>query len=177
MSKCKCESTPEGATRQSSSAAQFISRDECVAMMLEADVPSDPEERRKFVVAVDFDGTLCREAYPEIGEARTEIIVALIRLRAEGVRLILWTCRCDNIRCASDIRGEDCEVASLTEGVPDDKFPWTRNLLREAVAWCRERGLEFDAVNENLADRAALYGGDPRKISADLYLDDKGLTA
>ena len=46
------------------------------------------------------------------------------------------------------------------------------DLLREAVDWCKAHGLEFDAVNENLPERIALYGGDCRKISADAYLDD-----
>lgn len=47
--------------------------------------------------------------------------------------------------------------------------------LTEAVKWCRNHGLIFDAVNENLPERIAKYGGDCRKISADLYIDDKGI--
>lgn len=46
-------------------------------------------------------------------------------------------------------------------------------LLYNAVKWCRERGLLFNAVNENLPERIAQYGGDCRKISADLYIDDR----
>ena len=34
-------------------------------------------------------------------------------------------------------------------------------------------GLEFDAVNENLPEINELFGGDCRKIYADVYLDDK----
>lgn len=47
--------------------------------------------------------------------------------------------------------------------------PW----LSEAVEACRQVGLEFDAVNANLPERIAQYGGDCRKISADIYIDDK----
>ena len=71
----------------------------------------------------------------------------LIKLRDEGHKLILWTNRGDN-----------------------DEYP----VLTEAVQWCRERGLEFDAVNENLPDQKKLSGYSP-KIMADYYIDDKVL--
>lgn len=48
-------------------------------------------------------------------------------------------------------------------------------LLDAAVKWCAERGLRFDAVNANLPDRIERYGGDCRKISADIYLDDRAI--
>ena len=45
--------------------------------------------------------------------------------------------------------------------------------LQTAVDWCKEQGLFFDAVNENLPDVIAVFGNDSRKISCDLYIDDK----
>ena len=45
------------------------------------------------VYAIDFDGTLCVNAYPEIGEPKFEVIERLIALRACGNKLILNTCR------------------------------------------------------------------------------------
>ncbi len=45
------------------------------------------------VIAVDFDGTLCGQAWPEIGEANDVLIQHLIRRKTEGARLILWTNR------------------------------------------------------------------------------------
>ena len=45
------------------------------------------------IIAVDFDGTLCRDCYPKIGEANEALIRRLKELRAQGDRLILWTCR------------------------------------------------------------------------------------
>jgi hypothetical protein len=47
--------------------------------------------------------------------------------------------------------------------------------LDEAVLWCKEQGLEFDAVNENLSEFVLQYGGDCRKIFADEYWDDKAV--
>ena len=45
-------------------------------------------------VAVDFDGTLCRNKWPEIGAANHRLIKLLKEhRRIPGARLILWTCR------------------------------------------------------------------------------------
>ena len=45
--------------------------------------------------------------------------------------------------------------------------------LQRAVVWCEQQGLQFDAINENLPETIALYGGDSRKITADYYIDDR----
>ena len=47
--------------------------------------------------------------------------------------------------------------------------------LAAAVAYCKDHGLEFDCVNENLPELIELYGGDTRKINADFYIDDKAI--
>lgn len=94
------------------------------------------------VIAVDFDGCLCENAWPGIGAPNEQLISWLIH---SNCRLILWTCR---------------------EGAA----------LAEAVAWCAEHGLHFDAVNANLPDWIEKYGNDCRKVGADIYLDDKAVT-
>ena len=69
-------------------------------------------------IAVDFDGTIVKHKYPEIGEEIPFAIDTLKRLQAEGeCRLILWSSR-------------------------------TGDLLQEAVDFCKSRGLEFYAVNK-----------------------------
>jgi hypothetical protein len=98
-----------------------------------------------YVIAVDFDGCLRQEKWPEIGEPNWPAIAALKALQRRGVKLILNTCR---------------------EG----------QLLEDAVRWCAEKGLVFDAVNANLPERIRKYGGDCRKISADEYWDDKAVS-
>lgn len=45
--------------------------------------------------------------------------------------------------------------------------------LQEAVDWCKQFGLEFDAVNENLPEMKEWYGNDTRKIGYDVLIDDK----
>jgi len=46
------------------------------------------------IYAVDFDGTLCIDKYPGIGEPRTAVIEFLKASKRSGAKLILWTCRC-----------------------------------------------------------------------------------
>lgn len=94
------------------------------------------------VWAVDFDGTLCRNAWPDIGEANMPLIEQLKMAKQSGIGLVLWTCR---------------------EGEAQHR----------AVLWCAGFGLYFDAVNRNVPERMALYGCDSRKVSADVYIDDR----
>lgn len=48
-------------------------------------------------------------------------------------------------------------------------------LLEEAVSWCLNHGLKFNAINSNVPERIEQYGDDPRKLSADEYWDDKAV--
>lgn len=41
--------------------------------------------------------------------------------------------------------------------------------------WLTVNRIPYDAINENLLERIEQYGEDCRKISADVYIDDKGL--
>ena len=94
------------------------------------------------IIAVDFDGTLNKAAWPDIGNPDTYLFQYLINCRKHGIKVILNTMR----------EGE---------------------LLNHAVEFCKEMGLEFDAVNDNLEEMKQIYGNNPRKIYADWYIDDK----
>lgn len=97
------------------------------------------------IIAVDFDGTLCENKWPEIGEANLKLIWNLTEQKEKyGAKIILWTCR-------------------------------TGEKLEEAIRFCEERGLRFDAVNENLPEVIEWMGGDTRKIYANEYLDDRAV--
>ena len=91
------------------------------------------------IIAVDFDGTIVHQAYPEIGKVHPFAFETLKKFQqVDGDELILWTCR----------QGE---------------------LLDAAVEFCKEHGLVFDAVNDNLKH----IQFKPRKIFADWYIDDR----
>lgn len=100
------------------------------------------------IIAVDFDGTICADRFPEIGEPLFGAVESLLKLKENGYKLILWTCRTD---------------------LPE------RQYLTEAVEFCRRLGLEFDAVNDNVPDAPFIEKGNCRKVFADFYIDDKAL--
>ena len=101
-------------------------------------------EKKNKIIAVDFDGTLCENKWPEIGVANDELIEYLKKRQASGDKIILWTCRV----------GE---------------------LLQQAVRFCYNRGLIFDAVNENLPETLEWMNDDSRKIWANEYIDDRNV--
>lgn len=95
------------------------------------------------IIAVDFDGTIVEHAYPAIGKPIPFAIDVIKRLQAECHHQVI--------------------LWSVREG----------DLLDEAVAYCRERGLEFYAVNKNYPEEDAANA--PRKLTADLFIDDRNL--
>lgn len=51
------------------------------------------EKRNYTIYAIDFDGTLCEDAWPDIGKPNYILIQILKALREKGDKFILWTCR------------------------------------------------------------------------------------
>ena len=49
------------------------------------------------------------------------------------------------------------------------------HLLKEAVEWCKERGLEFYAVNKDYPEESREDKGFSRKLKADLFIDDRNV--
>ena len=48
--------------------------------------------------------------------------------------------------------------------------------LAAAIEWLEEKAIPYHYVNCNFPHLIELYGADCRKVSADLYIDDKGIT-
>lgn len=100
------------------------------------------------IIAIDFDGTIVENQFPEIGKLVPQAIDTLDHFKASGHKLILWTCR-------TDLPG--------------------RAYLTEAVEFCRNYGIEFDAVNDNVPEAPFFDTANCRKVYADYYIDDKAL--
>jgi hypothetical protein len=98
------------------------------------------------VIAVDFDGTLC--AYCGNFPAIGAPNYPLINFLRER-------------------RKAGAQIILWT--CREEKF------LEDALAWCAEHGLEFDAVNENapISSAKTANGTAKRKIYATLYIDDR----
>ena len=61
--------------------------------MEEAAVYTTGKEEKAKIIAVDFDGTLCENKWPEIGEPNMKLILYLREEKRKGSKLILWSCR------------------------------------------------------------------------------------
>ncbi|MEG1565074.1 MAG: hypothetical protein RR365_15355 [Bacteroides sp.] len=48
-------------------------------------------------------------------------------------------------------------------------------LLEEAVEWCRQRGVQFYAVNKDYPEEEDSHPGFSRKLKVDLFIDDRNL--
>lgn len=64
-----------------------------VASGTDETVEKESERTLQKAIAIDFDGCLCANAYPDIGAPNWEIIVAAAAEQIAGAGLILWTCR------------------------------------------------------------------------------------
>ena len=65
------------------------------------------KKKDSYVIAVDFDGTLCEYAFPKIGEQKLhhkELLDLLVAMRQNGHKLILWTCRGDNQKLLNGVK-------------------------------------------------------------------------
>ena len=100
------------------------------------------KQRRK-IIAVDFDGTLFTDEYPEVGYPIWSVINYCKEQKDKGAILILWTCR----------NGEDLtEAVKLAKSVGID-FDYVNENTRENLAM--------------------YGGRDNRNIYADEYIDDR----
>ena len=45
------------------------------------------------VIAIDFDGCICENAWPSIGKPNWMVIMQALSEKSNGAKLILWTCR------------------------------------------------------------------------------------
>ncbi len=96
------------------------------------------------IIAVDFDGTIVTHEYPKIGKELPFAIDTLKRLQQKPDYQLI--------------------MWTVREGKE----------LEEAVEFCRERGLEFYAVNRNYPEELTDQL-DSRKLQADLFIDDRNL--
>lgn len=96
-------------------------------------------------IAVDFDGTIVTDVYPQIGREQPFAIDTLKMLIKDHHMLILWTVR-------------------------EGKY------LDDAVEWCRERGVEFYAVNRDYPEEEVENNNHfSRKLKVDLWIDDRNI--
>lgn len=115
----------------------------------------------KLVIAIDFDGTLAMNAWPDVNcnDAKPNPVVVdwVIRHAAMGDEIILWTCR------------ENYGGMHYPDG----------DYLNDAIQYCIRNGIVFNNVNRNSGETYREYIEESnrfgRKITADAYIDDHSL--
>ena len=109
---------------------------------------------KKGVLLIDFDGTVVEHKFPKIGKPLPKAFEVLKKLREDGWKLILWTCR-ENVG-----------------------YLINKQYLNDAIKYCKEEhDFEFDAVNETLLDFdfRSSYDCLKRKPHAQFQIDDSNL--
>jgi hypothetical protein len=102
-------------------------------------------EAPRYVLAIDFDGTIFESDYPKIGMMRPDAKKIINELYWEGFGIVINTCR---------------------EGLA----------LADAIRHLQDAGIKYHYINSNFPHLIHKYQADTRKISADIYIDDKCLT-
>lgn len=90
----------------------------------------------KKIIAVDFDGTVVRHKYPEIGEEIPHAVEVLKRLNKNGVRVIVWSMRCGKY-------------------LDEDAFKWFEE--RGVVVWAYNQNPEQESWTKSPKCYAHLY--------------------
>ena len=76
------------------------------------------------IIAVDFDGTLCTDEYPEIGMPKISVIEWVKRQKDLGHKLVLWTCReGESLQKAVEFAFKlGIRFDAINENIPELKF-------------------------------------------------------
>ena len=74
------------------------------------------------IIAIDFDGTLCVNRWPDIGKPIHKIINYVKDQKKKGAKLILWTCRTGEKLEAAIIW---CERMGITFDAVNENLPET----------------------------------------------------
>ncbi len=112
------------------------------------------------IIAVDFDGTLCENKWPEIGEPNLEMIDYLKERQAAGDKLILWTCRVGEIL-------ENAITWSTEQGLT---FDAVNENLPEVLDWMGGDSRKIFA-NEYVDDRNVLVSSCHKKSNMQTWAE------
>lgn len=134
-------------------------------------------------VCVDFDGTICRYAFPECGGLRLEIVRVLRALRAEGWNIVVHSARV-NSRWREPGRSQRCRemlIYLLENDVPFDSIwgvvMWPYDLPHLGS---RLGGVEIKYLQPDQNHKGYAWAFQPDvtgKPVAHVYIDDRAVAA
>lgn len=82
-----------------------------------------------FIVAIDGDGTLWKDEYPDIGKIHTKTVEYVKYLRRLGAKLIFWTCRegKDLEKALETCKELDLEFDAVNDNIKEVKEKYSNN--------------------------------------------------
>lgn len=92
---------------------------------------------RPTAVAIDFDGCIVSNAWPEIGVPNDYFIAALKRFKQGGGQLILWTCR--EGKMLEDAVNFCCNNGIMLDAINENLPSWIEAFGND----CRKVGADF----------------------------------
>ena len=80
--------------------------------------------QRSLLIAIDFDGTIVEDRYPDIGKPMMFAFETIQRLQSDGHRLILWTYRTGKpLQEAIDFcKKHGVEFYAINKNYPEEEF-------------------------------------------------------
>lgn len=111
-------------------------------------------------IAIDFDGCICTNAFPNIGAPNWSVILKALAEQAAGAGLILWTCReCELLQQAVDACTKwGLHFDAVNESLPSWIDAYGNNPRKVgATEYWDDRAVIHDAEKEHLAEYIARW--------------------
>jgi len=108
--------------------------------------------RENKIIAVDFDGTLCKHEFPEIGAPNINLINWIKERQEGGDEIILWTCRSNKSlkRAIEWCTKQGLKLSAVNEDVEsiqDSRFGKSKSNKIYADIYIDDRNFDLDAFN------------------------------
>lgn len=117
------------------------------------------------IYCVDFDGTIVKHKYPEIGGPVPQAIEVMKDLIKRGDKIILYTMRGTKPHIEKVTKIDPHTGAETIETI-------SRNTLQEAVDYLKANGVELYGINAN---KSQMFWTNSKKIYGHVYIDDAAL--
>lgn len=104
-------------------------------------------------ISVDFDGVICQSTYPGLGPLIDGAKEALQLFKSLGFTIIISSCRSCSWNWDTYYAGQPVTHAS------------ERKVYQDMIEFLQANGIPYDIIDD----------GTKGKVSADFYIDDKGI--
>ena len=95
------------------------------------------------VIAVDFDGTIVEDCYPEIGEPKIFAFETLVEIQKNNHQLILWTTRTGERleEAVAFCKKNGVEFYAVNASYPEEKFENTASRKINCEVFVSEKNI------------------------------------